>query len=275
MASNWRKIIFKSNKDANINQSLEIYKESLGISDKYDVLLKHNNDNTSNSIKIFLEKKTKFSNTIKMIYKTNIVGNEILVLNEVFVRNNIKYCNLIYNHKKINLKSKLIINDSIKKRGVLSIKLTGITNVRYMNHIFFKCSNLLSLPDINKWDTKYIINMSRIFCACTSLSSLPDLSSWKTNVVDNMSGMFWQCKSLKEIPDISKWNVENVFDLGLMFCECYSITSLPDISKWNTINVKSLIKMFCFCSKLEKLPDISNWKTARYFFWLLIFTIYS
>ena len=77
MSSNVRKIIFKNNKDENINPSLNIYKENLGINDKYDILLNYNNDNTSNSIKVFLEKKRKFSNTIKMIYKNNIVENEI------------------------------------------------------------------------------------------------------------------------------------------------------------------------------------------------------
>ena len=268
-----RKIIFKNEKNANINQSLKIYKESLGINDKYDFLLKYNNDKTSNSITLFLEKKLKFSDSIKMIYKSNIVGNEILVLDEIFVRNNIKHCKLIYNNKKNNLKSKLVINDSIKTRGVLNIKLTGINNVRNMYKIFFNCSNLISLPDINKWDTKYIINMSRIFCACTSLSSLPDLSSWKTNNVINMAGMFWQCKSLKSIPDISKWNIENVYDLGFMFCECFSITSLPDISKWNTINVKSFSKLFYLCKKLKKLPDISKWNTTKANFIYEIFLV--
>ena len=60
MSSNVRKIIFKNNKDENINPSLNIYKENLGINDKYDILLNYNNDNTSNSIKVFLEKKENF-----------------------------------------------------------------------------------------------------------------------------------------------------------------------------------------------------------------------
>ena len=39
--------------------------------------------------------------------------------------------------------------------------------------------------------------MSDIFNGCVSLESLPDLSKWDTSKVKNMSNMFYGCKSLK------------------------------------------------------------------------------
>ena len=48
--------------------------------------------------------------------------------------------------------------------------------------------------------------MSSMFCICKSLTSLPDISKWNTNNVTNMSYMFNGCKSLTSLPTISKEN---------------------------------------------------------------------
>ena len=48
--------------------------------------------------------------------------------------------------------------------------------------------------------------MSHMFYGCKSLNSLPDISKWNTNKVTDMSGMFSECESLKSLPDISNWN---------------------------------------------------------------------
>ena len=56
--------------------------------------------------------------------------------------------------------------------------------------MFSYCSSLQSLPDISKWDTKNVTNMSYMFDNCSSLQSLPDISEWDTKNVTNMSDMF-------------------------------------------------------------------------------------
>ena len=45
-----------------------------------------------------------------------------------------------------------------------------------MSNMLNECSSLISLPDISKWDTKNVNNMSYMFYKCSSLKSLPDLS---------------------------------------------------------------------------------------------------
>ena len=42
--------------------------------------------------------------------------------------------------------------------------------------------------------------MIGMFDGCKSLSSLPDISKWDTNNVTNMSCMLVNCKLLKNIP---------------------------------------------------------------------------
>ena len=41
-----------------------------------------------------------------------------------------------------------------------------------------------------------------MFYRCSSLTSLPDISKWNTNNVNDMSGMFSSCSSLTSFPDI-------------------------------------------------------------------------
>ena len=59
-----------------------------------------------------------------------------------------------------------------------------------MSDIFNGCRSLKSLPDISKWDTKNVTDMSEMFYWCTSLNSLPDISKWDTKNVNDMSWMF-------------------------------------------------------------------------------------
>ena len=59
--------------------------------------------------------------------------------------------------------------------------------------MFSGCSSLLNLPDISKWNTNNVKDMSFMFCGCYSLLYLPDISKWNTNNVTNMSSMFYLC----------------------------------------------------------------------------------
>ena len=55
-----------------------------------------------------------------------------------------------------------------------------------MSYMFYECSSLKSLPDISKWDTKNVTDMSGMFSECSSLNNLPDISKWDTKNVTNM-----------------------------------------------------------------------------------------
>ena len=59
--------------------------------------------------------------------------------------------------------------------------------------------------------------MRGVFSYCESLVYLPDLSKWNTGKVNDISAFFARCSSLKSLPDISKWNTENVTDMSNMF----------------------------------------------------------
>ena len=63
-----------------------------------------------------------------------------------------------------------------------------------MSRMFYDCRSLTNLPDISKWDTKNVTNMSDMFSYCSSLTNLPDISKWDTKNITNMIYMFSGCR---------------------------------------------------------------------------------
>ena len=62
-----------------------------------------------------------------------------------------------------------------------------------MKDMFYGCSSLLSLPDISKWNTSDVIDISGMFYNCSSLTSFLDISKWNTFNATNMKSMLFGC----------------------------------------------------------------------------------
>ena len=61
-----------------------------------------------------------------------------------------------------------------------------------------------------------------------NLKYLPDISKWDTSKVTDMSDMFARCISLEILPDINKWNISNVINKKRMFNECKETLKIPE-----------------------------------------------
>ena len=183
----------------------------------------------------------------------------IKIFGDDFVNNNKENCFLIIDNNQLEICSKIEIKDDLKNKDILEIILIEIKTINNMSHMFDECQSLLSLPDINKWNTSNIIDMSYMFFGCSSLNNISDISIWNTSKVENMKCMFCNCSSLTSLPDISKWDISNVKNINGMFYGCKLLSSLPDISKWNTLNITDMNNLFSYCSSLLNLPNISKW----------------
>ena len=74
-----------------------------------------------------------------------------------------------------------------------------------MKEMFNNCSSLLSLPDISKWNTSKVTDMSKMFNNCSSISSLPDILKWNTdNVINSVNHIFDNCLLLLYLPDLEQ-----------------------------------------------------------------------
>ena len=75
--------------------------------------------------------------------------------------------------------------------------------------MFYNCKSLSFLPDISKWSTQNVTNISYIFSFYSSLS-LPEFSKGNIHNATNINSMFYNCKSLSSLPDISKWTANSI-----------------------------------------------------------------
>ena len=137
------------------------------------------------------------------------------------------------------------------------LNFKGVRNI-LVDNMFLNCKLLKSLPDLSKINIKSTKSLKSFFNPL--LTNLPDISKWDTSTVTDMSCLFKGCSLLKSLPDISNWNVSEVTDMSEMFANCSSLVELPDLKKWNTPKLLKMQKMFYNCSKLESL-DISNFYT--------------
>ena len=171
-------------------------------------------------------KKKKDVNELIIKYKR---GNEVNLrtFGDKFVINNKEKCKMVIDNQEYELSNYYNIENEIK--DFFEIKLTGITNIVNASYMFYECKNLISLPNIDKWNTSKI---------------------------KYMNSMFADCCSLKNLPDISKWNIINVSDLRFMFYNCSSLINLPNISNWNFNEVVKTDGIFYGCSSLKTFPNI-------------------
>ena len=191
-------------------------------------------------------------------------GNRIRIFGKTFVDYNKDNCIIVEGKNGFEYEMTEFweeIDKQYNNKEPFSFRLKGINNITSMKGMFSQCDEVISLPDISKFDTSNIIDMSYMFSQCNSLTFLSDISKLNTSNVIDMSSMFSGCNSIKSLPDISKWNTSNVLDMKLMFNSCVSLLSLPDISKWVTFRVTDMNYMFINCRALKALPNIENWDT--------------
>ena len=62
---------------------------------------------------------------------------------------------MIIDNEEYDLTEKYNVN--IYDNNTLKIKLIGITNITDMCDMFSWCSSLISLPDINNWNTNNVL----------------------------------------------------------------------------------------------------------------------
>ena len=237
---------------------------------------------------MILNKRMKYADELTLVYKVKRERNTVKILSKEFVRNNIEKCKLIVNNIEIELKSELDINKYFsKKPEKIIIKLKNVNSIRSMKNAF-KDTDLISVPDISKFDTSNIETLEGTFENCRYLEYLPQLEwnvqnvkstrymfsgcsklknlsfeNWKTINNKDMSYMFLDNIALTSIKGLEYFETSNVENMEYIFSGCESLDKIEDISNWNTQNLENIGGMFNGCKKLTELPDISKWNTSN------------
>ena len=83
-----------------------------------------------------------------------------------------------------------------------------------MKWMFYKCTNLRKINNMNNFNTSNITNMKWMFCGCEKLSEL-NLNAFNTEKVTNMGKIFNESKNLKVL-DLSNFSIEYVENITFM-----------------------------------------------------------
>ena len=84
----------------------------------------------------------------------------------------------------------------------------------------FQDSHLKTIPDISKWKTDKLVDISNMFKECSSLVALPDISKWCSKCLLFADNIFEGCSSLVSIPDISKLLKNQIVSIKIEACNC-------------------------------------------------------
>ena len=132
-----------------------------------------------------------------------------------------------------------------------------ITNIQYMNNMFYNCSKLETL-DLSNFKTTQLRNIDLIFYECNSLTYL-DLSNWEFKYIIFSKTIFDELPSLK---NLKLSNVKtNLTSMRYVFYKLKHIISL-DLSNFYTSNIINMFLMFANSTKLRYL-DLTNFDTRQ------------
>ena len=116
-----------------------------------------------------------------------------------------------------------------------TLDLTGVT---VLDGLFFDCTSLTTINNINSWDTSAITGMAGMFAGCSVFNQS---LSFDTSAVTNMLEMFRDAPAFNQ--NIGTWNVANVTSFnGFMTGKTdatFSTTNLNAIyNGWSTQSVQ-------------------------------------
>ena len=106
-------------------------------------------------------------------------------------------------------------------------------------------------------DTSNVTNMSHMFYYCSSLTTIPQLNTSKVKIMD---GMFYNCSSLTTVPQL---DVSSVTDMSNMFKKCSSLKSIlmTGIKAYLNISDSTKFEESDLVTILNNLATVTSTKT--------------
>ena len=136
------------------------------------------------------------------------------------------------------------------REKLISVDSWGQVGFTSMDHAFFKCSRLVSVPGTSE-GIENVTNMGGMFAAASAFNG--NISGWDTSSVTDMGSMFLVAWLFNQ--DIGGWDISNVTDMDLMFYDASSFNQ--DIGDWDTSSVTDMGNMFF--GALAFNQDLSGW----------------
>ena len=130
-----------------------------------------------------------------------------------------------------------------------TLDLTGVTN---LDGLFYDCTSLTTINNINSWDTSSITTMNSMFNSCTAFNQA---LSFNTSAVESMNSMFFNATNFNSALNL---NTSAVLNMGSMFEGC---TAFNQALSFDTSAVEAMNRMFKDAPAFNQ--NIGTWNVAN------------
>ena len=96
-----------------------------------------------------------------------------------------------------------------KLKNIIGIENLDVSKLRCANCMFSYCENLVEL-DLTNWNPISLENMSYMFYLCSNLKIIKNIENWQLPNIMDVSSMFHDCTKLDV--DLSNWDLTNIKD---------------------------------------------------------------
>ncbi len=146
------------------------------------------------------------------------------------------------------------ISSSSSPLAISAVKQWGNTGLTDMNHAFYYCTSLASLPEYTGDAFVDVTDFQYAFCDCPSLKEIP--KGIFDNCPKNTAGnhIFYGCSTITTIPEGLFDNWPEVTTFRSAFYECSSLTTIPAHLFSNCPKVTSFRSTFEYCPSLTEVP---------------------
>lgn len=133
--------------------------------------------------------------------------------------------------------------------------ILDLTKTASLAGLFYNCSSLIDVTNINSWEVFSVTSMNNMFDGVTLFNQ--DISSWDVSSVTDMSLMFNNATSFNT--DISSWDVSSVNYMSFMFKNATSFNQ--PLNSWDVSSVLDMRGVFETATSFNQ--NINSWYVAN------------
>ena len=94
-------------------------------------------------------------------------------------------------------------------KNIIGIENLDVLKLKRANFMFDSCENLVEL-DLTNWNPISLQNAWSMFYRCSNLKIIKNIENWQLPNINDVSYMFYNCAKLDV--DLSNWDLTNIKD---------------------------------------------------------------